>query len=74
MKSKEKREVAETLVLILQLGIAVLVPILGCTVFGTYLSKKFDNNLIALALIIVGVIAGFQTAWKLIRKYIKNND
>lgn len=59
---KYKQSVYKTFALISQLGISILVPILLCTFFGTWLEKK-----VFIPLVIVGVLAGLRNAWVLAR-------
>ena len=54
---KYKQSVYKTFALISQLGISILVPILLCTFFGTWLEKKVSFP-VFIPLVIVGVLAG----------------
>ena len=60
---KESNEVANTLVLIVQIGVTMLVPILMCS--------KFQTRWIGVLGFILGTIAGFQNVYRLVRKYLK---
>ena len=51
---KYKQSVYKTFALISQLGISILVPILLCTFFGTWLEKKVSFP-VFIPLVIVGV-------------------
>mgnify|MGYP000136390478 CR=1 FL=1 len=53
---KYKQSVYKTFALISQLGISILVPILLCTFFGTWLEKKVSFP-VFIPLVIVGVLA-----------------
>ena len=61
---KYKQSVYKTFALISQLGISILVPILLCTFFGTWLEKKVSFP-VFIPLVIVGVLAGLRNAWYL---------
>lgn len=58
--------------LIGQLGITMLVPIVGCTLFGGWLGRRYDLPVMAVGFFAVGSIAGFTGAYKLVRGYLKN--
>ncbi|MCR5144546.1 MAG: AtpZ/AtpI family protein [Lachnospiraceae bacterium] len=69
---KKQNEVADTLVLILQIGITMLVPIMMCTIGGAWLDNKLDTKFIGVLGFVLGAIAGFQNVYKLVKKYLKN--
>ncbi len=69
---KENKEVAEMLVLILQIGITMLVPILLCTLGGAWLDAKFNMKFLGLLGFVLGSAAGFQNVYRLVRKYLKD--
>ena len=68
---KESNEVANTLVLIVQIGVTMLVPILMCSIGGAWLDHKFQTRWIGVLVFILGTIAGFQNVYRLVRKYLK---
>ena len=59
---KYKQSVYKTFALISQLGISILVPILLCTFFGTWLEKKVSFP-VFIPLVIVGVLAGLRNGY-----------
>ena len=69
---KEKREVLETLFLILQVGITMLVTFGLCFAIGFFLDKNLGTHLLWL-FIILGILSGYRAVYLLIRKYIKGN-
>lgn len=71
MGKKERNEVAEMLVLILQISITMLVPILLCTWLGTIAGNFFQVKWIAVAAFFAGAAAGFQNVYRLVKKYLK---
>ena len=73
-KKKTNREVANSLVMVLQFGINVIVPIMLCTLIGTFLAKKFDCQGIAIGGIIIGIVAAFNGAYKSVKGYLKNEE
>lgn len=68
---KENREIANALILILQISITVLVPILLCTLGGVWLDGKFGTKWIAMVGFVLGAIAGFQNVYRLVKRYFK---
>lgn len=61
MKHAQKRNPLENLALISQLGITMIVPIIGCFLLGNYLDTKFSTgNIFLLIFTILGVLAAFR--------------
>lgn len=58
--------------LIGQLGIVMLVPITGCTLFGGWLGRQLSVPALAVLFFIVGAAAGFEGAYKLVKGYLTN--
>ncbi|SDB36840.1 Putative F0F1-ATPase subunit Ca2+/Mg2+ transporter [Pseudobutyrivibrio sp. YE44] len=73
-KKKTNKEVANSLVMVLQFSINAIVPILLCTVVGTFLARKFDCQGIAIGGILIGILAAFNGAYKSVRGYLKNEE
>ena len=69
---KEKREVLDTLFLVLQVGITMLVTFGLCFAIGFFLDKHFGTKLLWL-FIILGILSGYRAVYLLIRKHIKGN-
>lgn len=63
---KYKGSVFRTFALISQLGISILVPVLLCTFFGSWLEKKVSFP-VFIPLIIIGVLAGMRNAYILVQ-------
>ena len=68
---KDSDKPQNAFILILQLGINMLVPILLCTLLGSWLSKKTGYDWIAIVLIVVGVIAGFNGCWRMVKRFVR---
>lgn len=70
-----KNEVAEMLSLIGQIAITMLVPILACTAVGYFIGKRINGGAASgVASVIgffIGAVAGFQSVWRLVKKYIE---
>ena len=63
---KNRNIVVQTLSLISQLGISMVVPILLCTVFGVWLERKLTVSL-TIPLIVLGVLAGARNVYVILR-------
>ncbi len=74
MKKKEKNQVVESLALVMQLSISMIVPIVACTLFGVWLGNKLDISWLAIIGFFVGALAGAESVYKLVKKYLKKDD
>ena len=73
-KNNDIKQVCDALVMVLQFGINMLVPIFICTLLGVWLGNKFDINWLAIPLFFVGAIAGGNNIYKMSKKFIESND
>lgn len=71
-KKDSRKDINNALILVLQVGISMIVPILMCTLFGVFLSKRLDMPMISLGAIIIGCIAGFNGVYRLLKGYLKD--
>lgn len=62
------RKIFQSLTLILQLGLNMIVPIFMCTMLGVWLGKKYDIPIITVPLFVVGALAGFTNIFKMVKK------
>ena len=63
---------AEMLSLISQLGIIVLVCVFGCFFLGKFIDSKFGTEpIFTLVFLLLGVASGFNSVYKVVRKYTK---
>ena len=54
------------LALITQVGLNVLIPILGCMLFGLWLEKKFNSlGILLIVFTLIGIAAGIGNILKL---------
>ena len=65
---KKYNKVFQSLTLILQFGLNMIVPIFLCTMLGVWLGKKYNIPLITIPLFIVGARAGFTNIFKMAKK------
>ena len=74
MKKVNNREIVESFSMVLQFGINMLVPIGMCVALGVWLGDKYDMDWIVIPLFFVGALAGYNSIFKMIKKYLKNKD
>ncbi len=67
---KNHYEALSKLVLITQVGISMMTPIFLCLILGYYIDRYFGTHTI-IFLIILGVGAGFRTAYNVLRKELE---
>lgn len=65
---KNNKKVFQTLTLILQFGLNMIVPIFMCTLFGAWLGKRYDMPFLAVPLFLIGALAGFTNVFKMAKK------
>ena len=65
---KNQKKVFQSLTLILQFGLNMIVPIVLCTMLGAWLGKKYDIPVITVPLFIMGALAGFTNIYKIAKK------
>ena len=72
---RKNRKVFQALTLILQFGLNMIVPIVMCTLFGTWIGRKYDMLWIVIPLFIMGALAGFTNIFKMAKKMLRRiND
>ena len=62
--------VAGALVMILQFGINMLVPILLCTMAGVWIGNRIGINWIAIPMFFIGALAGGNNIYRMAKKLI----
>lgn len=65
---KYNRSVYQSLAVITQFGINMLVPIFLCSFAGLFIDEKFGTNFWFVLLFFVGALAGFRNVFILARK------
>lgn len=71
---KFDRTVFQTLSLISQFGINMLVPIFLCSFAGIFLDRKLGTNFCMIILFFVGAVAGGYNVYRLAKKHMKKNN
>ena len=70
---KYKKNVGQSLVLITQFSINMIVPICLCMFIGVYLGEKFSMPIISVPFVIIGTLAGFRNIYILAKKVYKDD-
>ena len=65
---KNQKKVFQSLTLILQFGLNMIVPIVLCMMFGIWLGRKYDILWITIPLFVIGALAGFTNIYKMAKK------
>lgn len=65
---KYKRSVYQSLAVITQFGINMLVPIFACTLFGAWLGEKTDISWLAIPFFAIGALAGMRNVFLFARR------
>lgn len=65
-----KKEVS-AFTLVVQIGLNMIVPILGLTVFGAWLGERVGQSWVAIPFFVLGVLSGGTSVYRLVRKYLK---
>ncbi len=65
---KNNREVIQSLSMVMQFGINMLVPILACTLFGAWLGEKTGISWLAVPFFAVGALAGMRNVFLFARR------
>ena len=65
---KKNHKVFQSLTLILQFGLNMIVPILMCTLFGVWLGERYDIPIVTVPLFLAGALAGFTNIFKMAKK------
>ncbi|MCD8038086.1 MAG: AtpZ/AtpI family protein [Lachnospiraceae bacterium] len=71
---KYKRSVYQSLAVITQFGINMLVPIFLCSFAGMYLDRKFGTVFWFVLLFFVGALAGFRNIFILAKKIYEGDS
>lgn len=69
-----KRKEFSAFAMILQIGLNMIVPILGLTVFGAWLGETVGQNWVAIPFFVIGALAGGTSVYRLVKKFIKKSQ
>lgn len=73
-KAKEEKMVRHALVMVMQLGIIMIVPILLMTGLGYFLDQALKSSVCTIIGILVGIAAGFNAVYQQIKQYLKDEE
>ncbi len=71
---KYHKTVYQSLTMITQFGITMLVPIFLCSFLGWYLDEKFQTSWLFVTLFFIGAMAGFRNVFILSKKIFETRD
>ena len=71
---KNRNKVYDSLILIMQFGINMIVPIFLCTGLGIFIDKKSDLGFFIIPLFILGALAGFRNCYIVAKKIYESDD
>ena len=74
MKKVNMREITESFSMVLQFGLNMIIPIAMCIALGVWLGDKYDMDWIVIPLFFVGALAGYNSIFKMIKKYLMKID
>lgn len=67
-RPQDNRKTFQTLALVTQLGLTMVVSIGMTSALGIWLDRKFNTSWITIVMFVIGVIAGIQSIWRMIKK------
>lgn len=70
----KNNKIAQSLILVTQFGINMIVPILLCTWIGVWLDRRFDMGWAVVLLFFVGAIAGAQNVYRMAKKIMNQKN
>lgn len=68
MRMKYDRSVWQSLTMISQFGINMLVPVLACFFLGSFLDKKMGTSYLVVVLFFVGAVAGGRNCYRFAKR------
>lgn len=71
---KYKKNVYQSIAMITQFGLNMIVPILLCTIVGVYIGRKFDMLWIVIPLFVMGALAGFRNIYLMAKKIFQQES
>lgn len=68
------RQIWNSLAMVLQFSIQMLVPIVLCTFFGVWLGNKVDKNWMAIPFFFLGALAGLTNMIRMAKQIAKQDE
>ena len=72
-QKSNNNSVAQALMMVMQFGINMLVPICLMSALGVWLDKKFDTSFWMIILFFVGALAGGQNVYRMAKQVYREN-
>lgn len=73
-RKDNNRIVMQSLVMVMQVSINMIVPIAMLTALGIWLDKRFGTSYITIILFVVGAIAGAQNVYRMVRRVYRDDE
>ena len=74
MKKVKKSEIVESFSMVLQFGLNMITPIAMCIALGVWIGDKYNMEWIVIPLFFVGALAGYNSIFRMVQKYLKKRD
>lgn len=71
IRKKKDYTFLRMLALITQLGISMLTCIFLCMIIGKFLAQQLHIDWVVLVFLLLGILAGFRSCYKIIMRFIK---
>lgn len=71
---KDKKNVYDSLILVMQFGINMIVPILLCTGIGVWIYERYGHPIVVILLFMAGAVAGFQNIYRMAKRIYERDD
>lgn len=68
------RSVYQSLALVSQFGINILVPVFLCSFLGIYLDRKLGTSFLVVIFFFAGALAGYRNIYAMARKIYESKD
>lgn len=73
-KPTDNRKTFQTLALVTQLGLTMVVSIGMTSALGIWLDRRFGTSWITIIMFVLGAVAGVQSVWRMIKKIYVDED
>lgn len=71
---RKNNQVWEAVIMILQFGINMIVPIVLCTLLGVWIGNKTGHTWIVIPLFFMGALAGGNNIYRMVKKFLTAHD
>lgn len=74
LKMKYKKSVYQSIAMVTQFGINMLVPVCACSYAGMYLDKKLGTGFLMIVFFFIGALSGFRNIYVLARRIYEKKE